>query len=96
MLCEIGLDLVLDGDGQNELVVGYTDRMVRAFRWTPDVTPSVIATSQAVPDKLPSNIWAGKFIIVENWLLAGQVRFSILVKCGLSCWSGQVFLAGHV
>ncbi|XP_053574789.1 KICSTOR complex protein ITFG2 [Bombina bombina] len=48
----------IDGDGQCELVLGYTDRVVRAFRW---VSP---------PD---SDITCGQLVPLKKWLLEGQV-----------------------
>ncbi|KAI5100224.1 integrin-alpha FG-GAP repeat-containing protein 2 [Silurus meridionalis] len=49
----------IDGDGRSELVVGYTDRVVRAFRWEepPDAT----------------DLSAGHLILLKKWLLEGQV-----------------------
>lgn len=48
-----------DGDGRCELVVGYTDRVVRAFRWeepTDGSDPGI-----------------GQLILLKKWLLEGQV-----------------------
>ena len=56
MLC-----LCSDGDGHIEMVIGYSDRRVRSYRWLD-------------AGKDPSTgMLAGKFIPVENWQLAGQV-----------------------
>ncbi|XP_054855567.1 KICSTOR complex protein ITFG2 [Eublepharis macularius] len=49
----------IDGDGKNELVVGYTDRVVRAFRWE-DLCES------------SENI-SGQLVLLKKWLLEGQV-----------------------
>lgn len=49
----------IDGDGRNELVVGYTDRVVRAFRWE---EPS--ESSEPGP---------GQLVLLKKWLLEGQV-----------------------
>ncbi|XP_055010110.1 KICSTOR complex protein ITFG2 isoform X3 [Boleophthalmus pectinirostris] len=49
----------IDGDGRCELVVGYTDRVVRAFRWE--------EPSDA------SDIGNGQLILLKKWLLEGQV-----------------------
>lgn len=49
-----------DGDGKCELVVGYTDRVVRAFRWE---------DSSENPDHV-----SGQLILLKKWLLEGQVR----------------------
>lgn len=49
-----------DGDGKCELVVGYTDRVVRAFRWE-DLSES-------------SDHVSGQLILLKKWLLEGQVR----------------------
>ncbi|XP_041113081.1 KICSTOR complex protein ITFG2 [Polyodon spathula] len=49
----------IDGDGRSELVVGYTDRVVRAFRW------------EDSPDS--SDIGSGQLVLLKKWLLEGQV-----------------------
>ncbi|XP_062339413.1 KICSTOR complex protein ITFG2 isoform X1 [Osmerus eperlanus] len=49
----------IDGDGLNELVVGYTDRVVRAFRWEEPSDSS---------DPSP-----GQLVLLKKWLLEGQV-----------------------
>ena len=49
-----------DGDGCYELVVGYTDRVVRAFRW------EELAEG---PEHL-----AGQLVSLKKWTLEGQVR----------------------
>lgn len=51
---------VLDGDGRSELVVGYTDRVVRAFRWE--------EPSDA------TDLTAGQLVLLKKWLLDGQVH----------------------
>ncbi|KAM4677561.1 KICSTOR complex protein ITFG2 [Discoglossus pictus] len=48
----------IDGDGRCELVLGYTDRVVRAFRW------------ESPPD---SEIACGQLVPLKKWLLEGQV-----------------------
>ncbi|NXJ05388.1 ITFG2 protein, partial [Odontophorus gujanensis] len=49
----------IDGDGKCELVVGYTDRVVRAFRWE-DLSEN-------------SDYICGQLILLKKWLLEGQV-----------------------
>uniref|UniRef100_A0A3Q1B0F1 Integrin alpha FG-GAP repeat containing 2 n=1 Tax=Amphiprion ocellaris TaxID=80972 RepID=A0A3Q1B0F1_AMPOC len=49
----------IDGDGRCELVVGYTDRVVRAFRWE---EPSD-----------GSDVGSGQLVLLKKWLLEGQV-----------------------
>ncbi|XP_036373841.1 KICSTOR complex protein ITFG2 [Megalops cyprinoides] len=49
----------IDGDGSNELVVGYTDRVVRAFRW------------EEPPDS--TDLSTGQLVLLKKWLLEGQV-----------------------
>ncbi|XP_015727318.1 KICSTOR complex protein ITFG2 [Coturnix japonica] len=49
----------IDGDGKCELVVGYTDRVVRAFRWE---------DSSENSDHV-----CGQLILLKKWLLEGQV-----------------------
>ncbi len=52
----------VDGDGRSELVVGYTDRVVRAFRWE---EPSD-----------SSDLGSGQLVLLKKWLLEGQVHFT--------------------
>lgn len=49
----------VDGDGRCELVVGYTDRVVRAFRWEEPSDGSDVGT--------------GQLVLLKKWLLEGQV-----------------------
>ncbi|XP_010157864.1 PREDICTED: integrin-alpha FG-GAP repeat-containing protein 2, partial [Eurypyga helias] len=49
----------IDGDGKCELVVGYTDRVVRAFRWE-DLSEN-------------SDHVSGQLLLLQKWLLEGQV-----------------------
>uniref|UniRef100_A0A3B4WNU4 Integrin alpha FG-GAP repeat containing 2 n=1 Tax=Seriola lalandi dorsalis TaxID=1841481 RepID=A0A3B4WNU4_SERLL len=49
----------IDGDGRCELVVGYTDRVVRAFRWEEPSDGSDLGSAQLV--------------LLKKWLLEGQV-----------------------
>uniref|UniRef100_A0A3B3R5Y8 Integrin alpha FG-GAP repeat containing 2 n=1 Tax=Paramormyrops kingsleyae TaxID=1676925 RepID=A0A3B3R5Y8_9TELE len=49
----------IDGDGRNELVLGYTDRVVRAFRW------------EEPPDA--PELENGQLVLLKKWLLEGQV-----------------------
>nr|KAF6495360.1 integrin alpha FG-GAP repeat containing 2 [Rousettus aegyptiacus] len=49
----------IDGDGCNELVVGYTDRVVRAFRWE-DLGEG-------------TEHLTGQLVSLKKWMLEGQV-----------------------
>ncbi|XP_069484597.1 KICSTOR complex protein ITFG2 [Ambystoma mexicanum] len=49
----------IDGDGKCELVLGYTDRVVRAFRWE--------ESSEG------SDHVSGQLVLLKKWLLEGQV-----------------------
>ncbi|XP_055973842.1 KICSTOR complex protein ITFG2 [Sorex fumeus] len=49
----------IDGDGRFELLLGYTDRVVRAFRWT-DLGEGADHT-------------AGQLVSLKKWVLEGQV-----------------------
>lgn len=49
-----------DGDGCCELVVGYTDRVVRAFRWED------LGEGTDHP--------TGQLVSLKKWTLEGQVR----------------------
>lgn len=55
-----------DGDGRCELVVGYTDRVVRAFRWEEPSDASDMST--------------GQLVLLKKWLLEGQVLNKITKK----------------
>ncbi|NWS15959.1 ITFG2 protein, partial [Pachyramphus minor] len=57
----------IDGDGKCELVVGYTDRVVRAFRWE---------DSSENSDHV-----SGQLLLLKKWLLEGQVD-SLSVNLG--------------
>lgn len=58
---QVGCVRLIDGDGRCELVVGYTDRVVRAFRWD---EPSD-----------SSDVGSGQLVLLKKWLLEGQVMF---------------------
>lgn len=62
MLVNLTAACASDGDGRCELVVGYTDRVVRAFRWE---EPSD-----------GSDLGAGQLVLLKKWLLEGQVDFT--------------------
>lgn len=64
VIFECSMCVYTDGDGRCELVVGYTDRVVRAFRWE---EPS--DSSDAGP---------GQLILLKKWLLEGQVSSSVV------------------
>ena len=57
---------VVDGDGRNELVVGYTDRVVRAFRWEEPTEGSETGT--------------GQLVLLKKWILEGQVHYISLLS----------------
>ncbi|KAL4660313.1 integrin-alpha FG-GAP repeat-containing protein 2 isoform X2 [Arapaima gigas] len=57
----------IDGDGRNELVVGYTDRVVRAFRWEEPLESTEMGN--------------GQLVLLKKWLLEGQVD-SLSVNMG--------------
>ncbi|KAG8438480.1 hypothetical protein GDO86_004883 [Hymenochirus boettgeri] len=57
----------IDGDGLCELVLGYTDRVVRAFRW------------ESPPD---ADLASGQLVALKKWLLEGQVD-SLSVNPGI-------------
>lgn len=63
-----------DGDGKCELVVGYTDRVVRAFRWE-DLSEG-------------SDHLLGQLVLLKKWLLEGQVGSSDSVAEACPCWGG--------
>nr|XP_006821728.1 PREDICTED: integrin-alpha FG-GAP repeat-containing protein 2-like [Saccoglossus kowalevskii] len=50
----------IDNDGQCELVVGHTDRMVRAYRWVENTPTETVRFT------------AGHFVLLQQWYLPGQ------------------------
>ena len=69
--------LTLDGDGSNEVVVAYSDRLVRCFRWQEsslDSSSSDLQSSDVTATDDLDRIRAGGFVLVATWNLAGQVR----------------------
>ncbi|KAK2175123.1 hypothetical protein NP493_746g01018 [Ridgeia piscesae] len=54
----------IDGDGQCEMVVGYTDRQVKSYRWLENEETTEGGATGALN---------GKFVVVETWQLAGQL-----------------------
>lgn len=57
----------VDGDGKIELAVGYSDRMIRLYKWQPaTMTPTPPASGT---DSEPK----GSFIQFDKWQLAGQI-----------------------
>lgn len=74
------LNVCVDGDGLNELVVAYTDRVVRAYRWSP------------AEDSSSSPVTASPILIAaDRWLLTGQVH---LISADIIQVTVQV-LCGH-
>ena len=65
------LNVLSDGDGCHELVIAYTDRRVRSYRWT---------ESEFLEGGSPLS-GKGRFVLLEEWTLAGQV-------CSLRSMSG--------
>lgn len=65
----IGSVCRVDGDGRCELVVGYTDRVVRAFRWEEPSDGSDVAS--------------GQLVLLKKWLLEGQVALDQLFTAEL-------------
>eukprot|EP00058_Branchiostoma_floridae_P023000 XP_002608490.1 hypothetical protein BRAFLDRAFT_283174 [Branchiostoma floridae] len=61
----------IDKDGKNEIVIGYTDRVVRAYSW---VESTSATTGQ--------DVLSGKFVLLQTWELVGQVG-SIVVTTGV-------------
>ena len=60
-----------DGDEKIELAVGYSDRMIRLYKWQPaTMTPTPPASGT---DSEPK----GSFIQFDKWQLAGQVTYCI-------------------
>ena len=59
------LNFILDGDGKMELAVGYSDRMVRLYKWHPAIATPTTAGIECEPK--------GALIQFDKWQLAGQV-----------------------
>ena len=62
------MNVYLDGDGLNELVVAYADRVVRAYRWCAVDDSSAAGKTQA----------NATLVAVDKWLLTGQVSHTTL------------------
>lgn len=63
-----------DGDGKNELVIGYSDRRVRSYRWQESTADSLMNSSSSGGSAVGSSaLSGGKFVHVESWRLEGQV-----------------------
>jgi len=80
------VNVYVDGDGLNELIVAYADRVVRAYRWSAADDSSVVGKS------LASN---ATLVAVDKWLLTGQVSHTSY-RLTDSFWedgnSGSIFL----
>ena len=63
----------LDHSGRKELVLGFSDRKVRCYRWVEGVEPDLNTTTTL----------NGRFNLIETWELAGQVNIYLLsfFKC---------------
>ena len=64
VICHCNAAIYADGDGLNELVVAYTDRVVRAYRWWSADDSNSTGKTQTT---------AGSLVPVDRWLLTGQV-----------------------
>ncbi|CAH1257113.1 ITFG2 [Branchiostoma lanceolatum] len=60
----------IDKDGKNEVVIGYTDRVVRAYSWVENASPAT--TGQDVLSR--------KFVLLQTWELVGQVGSIVVTK----------------
>ena len=59
----------IDGDGKMELAIGYSDRMIRVYKWHPALTTPPTAGTTCEPK--------GALIQFDRWQLAGQVLLFI-------------------
>ena len=62
-----------DGDGKKELVIGYSDRRVRSYRWQESAADTLGSSTSSAGTTGAGNLSGGKFVHVESWRLEGQV-----------------------
>ncbi|KAK2141017.1 hypothetical protein LSH36_1181g00025 [Paralvinella palmiformis] len=68
----------INGDGLNELVIGYSDRQVRMYKWVNNGD-----------DETNSSTLNGQFQLMYRWHLAGQVQILCVCVCVcVPCWVG--------
>ena len=77
--------VLADGDGENELVVAYTDRRVRCFRWQRNELPDLAHSLGQAPAARSQVQLQGKFVTLETWHLAGQVP-QVIAMLDLTLW----------
>lgn len=56
--------IIQDGDGKLELAMGYSDRVIRLYKW---IGPAIFDSDTESP---------GSMIQIDKWQLAGQVKES--------------------
>lgn len=80
------MDIVLgdiDGDGQMEMVLGLTDRVVRSYKWMPKTNDSSFRISESLSDC--ADQIRGRFVAVNKWECANQIGSITLHHA----WSGE-------
>lgn len=68
----ITLASLADGDGHNEVVVAYSDRLVRCFRWVKSRGDANDSNASDTTPEVLDNIRSGSFVLLATWNLAGQ------------------------
>lgn len=72
MVCYCIVNVCVDGDGLNELVVAYADRVVRAYQWSSTDDSGTAGKSQTT----------ATLVAVDKWLLTGQVDYETVYHIG--------------
>ncbi|XP_056631062.1 KICSTOR complex protein ITFG2-like isoform X3 [Diorhabda sublineata] len=63
----------IDGDGNVEMVLGLTDRVVRSYKWISNQNLSPLNISGITGQFDPSHKILGKFVAVNKWECANQI-----------------------
>lgn len=63
----------LDGDGNIEMVLGLTDRVVRSYKWIGNPDKSAVDITDSGLQFDPSDKLLGKFVAINKWECANQI-----------------------
>ncbi|XP_072398636.1 KICSTOR complex protein ITFG2-like [Diabrotica undecimpunctata] len=63
----------IDGDGNFEMVLGLTDRVVRSYKWMSNPNRSMLDISDVSSQFDPSDKVLGKFVALNKWECANQI-----------------------
>ncbi|CAH1187678.1 unnamed protein product [Phyllotreta striolata] len=63
----------IDGDGNIEMVLGLTDRVVRSYKWIGNPDTSTLDITDSSLQFNPSDKLLGKFVALNKWECANQI-----------------------